>query len=164
MKRITYLAISFVLFIYINACTGYEPIFTSTNLQLEIADYSINGDKKLGNKIYSQLRSSFNSNKNNSNVKTLHIAIEVLKDKNPTVKNSAGKILEYKINIVTNIILKDFLTNDRILNYNFSSSSSYKVQDQYSETKKIEDKTIENLINNTYQDLLIKLSEVVSTQ
>ena len=81
-----------------------------------------------------------------------------------TAKNSSGKILEYKINIVTNIILKDFLTNAEMLNYNFSSSSSYRVQDQYSETKKIEDKTIENLINNTYQNLLIKLSEVVSIQ
>ena len=39
------------------------------------------------------------------------------------------------------------------------SSSSYKVQDQHSETIKLENRTIENLINKTYQDLLIKLSE-----
>ena len=83
------------------------------------------------------------------------------KDKKPTVKNSAGKILEYKIVIKTNMILKDFLTNKEILNYSLNSSSSYKVQDKYSETKKTENRIIDNLINKTYQDLLIKMSEIV---
>ena len=161
MKRITYLAISFILFIYINACTGYKPIFSSTNLQLEIVDYSIKGNKKLGNKIYSQLHRTFKSNKGNPDAKTVHTTIEVLKDKNPTVKDSAGKILEYKITIKTNIILIDFLTNEEILNYNTSLSSSYKVRDKYSTTKKIENKTIENLVNKTYQDLIIKISEII---
>ena len=40
-----------------------------------------------------------------------------------------------------------------------SLTSSYKVQDQHSETVKLENQTIENLINTTCQDLLIKLSE-----
>ena len=161
MKRITYLAISFIIFAYINACTGYEPIFSSTNLQLEIVDYSIKGNKKLGNKIYSQLHRTFQSNKSNSDVKTVRTTIEVLKEKNPIVKDSAGKILEYKITIKTNIILKDFLTNEEILNYNTSLSSSYKVKDKHSETKKIEVKTIENLVNKTYRDLIIKMSEII---
>lgn len=161
MKRITYLAISFILFIYINACTGYEPIFSSTNLQLEIVNYSIKGNKKLGNKIYSQLHRASKSNKSNPAAKAVHATIEVLKDKNPTVKDSTGKILEYKITIKTNIILKDFLTNEEILNYNTSLSSSYKAKDKYSETKKIEDKTIENLVNKIYQDLVIKMSEII---
>ena len=39
----------------------------------------------------------------------------------------------------------------------FDYSSSYKVQDQYSETKKLEDRSLDDLINKTYQDLLIKL-------
>ena len=53
------------------------------------------------------------------------------------------------------------MTNEEILNYNTSLSSSYKVKDKYSETKKIEDKTIENLVNKTYQDLIIKMSEII---
>ena len=89
---------------------------------------------------------------------------QVLKEKNPIVKDSAGKILEYKITIKTNIILKDFLTNEEILNYNTSLSSSYKVKDKYSETKKIEVKTIENLVNKIYQDLIIKMSEIMLDQ
>ena len=161
MKKITYLTISFIMLIYINACTGYKPIFSSANLQLEIVDYEIKGDKKLGNKIYSQLHKLFKSNKNNSSVKTVYITVVASEDKNPTVKNSAGKILEYKIIIKTNIIIKDFVTNDQILNYNSSYSSSYKVQDQFIETKKLESKTTKNLVEKIYQDLLIKISEAM---
>ena len=161
MKRITYFTISLILLVYINACTGYKPIFSATKLRLDIVDYSIKGNKKLGKKIYYQLDRLFKSNKNDSNTKIVHITIEVLKDKNPTVKNSAGKILEYKIYMKTNIILKDFSSNNEILNYNISLSSSYKVQDQYFQTKKTENKTIDNLANKTYQELLIKISEIM---
>ena len=164
MKKIIYFIISLLLLININACAGYKPIFSSTNLQFEIVDHSIKGNKKLGNKIYSQIYRSFKSNKNDSNAKTIHITIEIVKDKNPTVKNSAGKILEYKVAINTNIILKDFLTNHEILNYNVSASSSYKVQDKYSETIKLENKTINDLVNKIYQDLLIKMSETILTK
>ena len=164
MKKIIYFIISLLLLININACTGYKPIFSSTNLQFEIVDHSIKGNKKLGNKIYSQIYRSFKSNKNDSNAKTIHITIEIVKDKNPTVKNSAGKILEYKVAINTNIILKDFLNYHEILNYNVSASSSYKVQDKYSETIKLENKTIDDLVNKIYQDLLIKMSEIILTK
>jgi hypothetical protein len=164
MKKIIYLIISLSLLTGINSCTGYEPIFSSTELQLEIIDHSIKGNKKLGNKIYSRLHRAFKSDKNNPNNKTASIIIEVSKDQDPTVKNSAGKILEYKIVLKTNIILKDFLTNSEILNYNVSSSSSYKVQDKYSETKKVEDQVMNNLINKIYQDLLIKISEIALTK
>ena len=161
MKKKIYFIISIFLLIIISSCSGYKPIFSSTDLKIEIVDHSIKGNKKLGNKIYSQLYRVFKSGENNSNTKNVSIILEVSKDKKPTVKNSAGKILEYKIVIKTNMILKDFLTNKEILNYSLNSSSSYKVQDKYSETKKTENRIIDNLINKTYQDLLIKMSEIV---
>jgi len=49
MKKITYPILSFIILVFINGCSGYEPIFGSTNLQFEIADYSIEGNKILGN-------------------------------------------------------------------------------------------------------------------
>jgi len=159
MKKTIYLIISFIFLTYINACSGYKPIFGSSNLQFEIADHSIKGNKKLGNQIYSKLYNLSNSNKNNPDSQSIHIVIETTKDKIPTVKNSAGKILEYRINLNSNIVVKNYLTNDEILIHNFNSFSSYKVQDQYSETIKLENKATDNLVDETYQDLLIKLSE-----
>ena len=159
MKKITHLITSFILIFCINACAGYEPIFSSTKLQFKIADYSIKADKKLGNQIYSHLYTLAQSNKNNADAQNFHITIEASKDKTATIKNSTGKILEYRVSLNTNIIIKDFFTNDEILNQYFTHSSSYKVQDQHFETRQLENKTIENLINKTYQDLTIKLSE-----
>ena len=65
------------------------------------------------------------------------------------------KIIFFRTNIRS--VIKDQL--DEIINNNFALSSSYKVQAQYSETIKLENKTTENLINQTYQELLIKLTE-----
>ena len=158
MKKITYLTISLILLIGINACAGYKPILSTSNLQFEISDYSIKGDKSLGKKIYTKLYNLSQSNKNNTAVKNINISIEVSKDKTVKVKNSAGKILEYKISLNTNIEIKDYFTNDQILSHNFNYSLSYKTQDQFSDSLRLENKTIENLLDKTYQDLLIEMT------
>ena len=54
--------------------------------------------------------------------------------------------------------IKDLLTGNKILSENFSYSSTYKTQDQYFSTVKLENQITEDLIENLYQDLLIKLS------
>ena len=161
MKKITSHIVLFILFILINSCTGYKPIFSSSNLQFEIADYLIGGDKKLGNQIYSKLYNFSRSNKSQEDITSIFITINVAKEKKATVKNSAGKILEYKISLNTAIKVKNYLTDDEILDNKFILSSSYKVQDQYSETIQLENKSTENLINQTYQELLINLSESI---
>ena len=158
MKKITYLTISFILLIGINACAGYKPIFSTSNLEFIISDYSIKGDKNIGEKIYTKLYNLSQPNKNKTAVKNIAISIEVSKDKIAEVKNSAGKILEYKISLNTNIEIKDYFTNDQILSHNFNYSSSYKTQDQFSDSLRLENKTIENLLDKTYQDLLIEMT------
>ena len=159
MKKIAHPIFLFILLIFINGCAGYEPIFGSTNLQFEIANYSIEGNKILGNKIYSKLYSSSKSNKDNQNLRNVYLVIKVSKDKNVTVKDSAGKILEYKITLNTNIKVTDFLTKDKILDQIFISSLTYKVQNKYSDTVNLENRIIENLLNKTYQELVIKLAQ-----
>ena len=60
-----------------------------------------------------------------------------------------------------NIIqIKNYLTEQIITNNNFNYSTSYKIQDKYFDTIKLENKSIENLISRTHQDLLIKISEI----
>ena len=163
MKKITYIIIAIIFLTFINACAGYKPIYT-TNLQFKIVDYSIKSNKKLGRQIYYKLYNLFKSNQNNAEAQSVTITINTTKNKGATVKDSTGKILEYRIILTTNIIIKDYLTDDAILNHTFSYSSAYKVQDQHSETIKLENKSIKDLINKTYQDLLIKISENVSTE
>jgi len=167
MKKITHHIIFFIMLMMLvgmNGCSGYKPIFSSANFEFEIADYSIEGNKKLGNKIYSKLFNLSKTNRNQGETKTIYVTIKALKEKNPTSKDGAGKILEYKVNLNTKIIVKDYLTNENILDHNFLSSASYKAQEQFSETIKLENKTIEDLLNQTHQELLIKLSERISSK
>ena len=163
MKKITYLIISIIFLIFINACAGYKPIYT-TNLQFKIVDYSIKSNKKLGRQIYYKLYNLSKSSKNNAEVQSVIITIDTTKEKDATAKDSTGKILEYRIILNSNIIIKDYLTNDEILNHHFSYSSTYKAQDLYSETIKLENKSVKNLINKTYQNLLIKMSQILHTK
>ena len=163
MKKITYLIISLIFLSFINACAGYKPIYT-TDLQFRIADYSIKSNKKLGKQIYSKLYNLSKFSSNDSEALNVNILINVKKDKKATAKDSAGKILEYRIILNGNIMIKDYLTNEEILNQNYSYSTVYKVQDQNSETKILENKSIEDLINKTYQNLLIKMSKSILTK
>ena len=163
MKKITYPTIAIIILIFINACAGYKPIYT-TDLQFRIADYSIKSNQKLGRKIYSKLYNLSKSSGNNAEVQNVYITVDTTKDKKATTKDGAGKILEYRIILNSKITIKDYLTNKVILNDNFSYSSSYTVQNQYSETKKLENKSIESLINTIYQNLIINMSENMLTQ
>ena len=63
MKKKTYLIFLFILLVLFNGCSGYKPIFSSTNFDFAIGNYSIQGNKLLGNKIYSQLYILSQSNK-----------------------------------------------------------------------------------------------------
>ena len=159
MKKITFIIISLFLLFYLNSCAGYKPIFNSERFNFKIDKHEIIGDKKIGNEIYSKLYNISRLNKNSSEARRIEILINVSKNKVATAKNNAGKILEYKINLNTNINVKNFLTDNKILNQDFNYSSSYTVQDQHSETVKLENKTVENLVNKTYQNIIIKISE-----
>jgi len=159
MKKVIYPIFSFILLLFINGCAGYEPIFGSTNLQFKIADYSIEGNKILGNKIYSKLYSLSKSKKDDQNLRRVDLVIKVSKDKNVTTKDSAGKILQYKITLNTDIKVTDFITKDKILNQIFVSSLTYKVQDKYSDTVDLENRSIEDLLNKTYQELVTRLAQ-----
>ena len=161
MKKNSLIIISFLLLIFINACSGYKPIFSSTNLNFIISDHEIIGNKVLGNQIYSRLNSISSTTKTDE-AQNLKIFINTTKEKQSTIKDSAGKVLEYKITLNTNILINNFLTNKEILKQEFSVYSTYKVQDQHSETKNLENKTLENLIDRTYQDILMRMSEKVS--
>ena len=164
MKKITYLIFAFIVLIFISECAGYKPIFGSTNIQFDIADYDIKGDKIIGKKIYSRLHRLSKSEKNDQNITSVKFLIDTLKNKEATTKDNVGKILEYKITIKTKIITTDFITDEKILNQTFISSLTYKVQDQHSDTIKLENKSVENLINKIFQEILIKLSHNITTK
>ena len=165
MKKIILLTVvSIILSVFISGCAGYKPIYATSNFNFKIEEHSIKGDVKLGNLIYKKLNNLSLSNKNNSDLRSITLSIETKKERKGTVKNSVGNILEYEINLNTNIVINDFLTDKTILKQNFNYSVSYKVQDEHSDTLKLENQNVKNLINKTYQDALIKILQVSTSK
>jgi len=162
MKKIVYIAFLTFLIIWLNNCAGYKPIFSYENINFEISDYSIKGNETLGKKIYYKLNNLSNSIKNKENKRSIGLTINVKKDKIASVKDSTGKVGEYKITLTTEVKIIDFFNNNKILEDVLVASTSYKVQSQYSDTLNLENKSIDDLINNTYRDLLIKLTQNLS--
>ena len=162
MKKIIFTIYFICLFNVISSCSGYKPIFSTTNLQFKINNHYIKGATILGNLLYSKLKNLSKFDKNNEGAKGIDIVLNVSKTKKSTSKDRAGKILEYRISLNTDVEVTDFLSGEKILNKNFNSSLNYKVQDQYSDTLAREKKVIEDLINETYSNLLITLSENIN--
>jgi len=158
MKKIFVIIIAFFILNLISSCSGYKPVFNSTNLNFEILYVSIEGDEKLGKEIHNKLKRFLNTKDKNKN-KSVNLYLSSTKSKIATVKNSAGKIKEYKITLNTDVKVNDYLTDQNILDKNFNYSTSYKVQDNYSETVNLENKSVEILLNKTFQELIIKLTE-----
>ena len=162
IKKISLIFLS-IFFILSNGCAGYKPIYSNSNLEFKIVDRIIKGDKRLGNRIYSKLYNLSRTKKNLDSDKSIIILIDTSLNKNETSKDSSGKVLEYKLTLTAKIEILDFLSNDQILNQTFVSSLNYKVQSQYSETIKLENSSIEDLIDKTYKDLLVKLAQNINT-
>ena len=162
IKKISLIFLS-IFFILSNGCAGYKPIYSNSNLEFKIVDYIIKGDKRLGNKIYSKLYNLSRTKKNLDSDKSIILLIDTSLNKNETSKDSSGKVLEYKLTLIAKIEILDFLSYDLILNQAFVSSLSYKVQSQYSETINLENSSIEDLIDKTYKDLLVKLTQNINT-
>ena len=164
MRKIKNIILSTIILALVSGCSGYKPIFSSTNLQFKILEYSIEGNKILGNQIYSKLNNISKSSVNNKNAIMINLLIDVEKDKNSAAKDSSGKILEYKTILKTKIIITDSTNDKEILNQTFISSLIYNVQNNYSDTVSLENSTVENLLNKTYQDLLTRLAQNIITK
>ena len=159
MKKISYLLVLLFFLAITSNCSGYKRIFSASNLEFDISDYSISGDKDLGNQIYTKLYNLSASTRKKSASNNFYVLINSSKDKQATAKNTAGKILGYRIRISSTITIKDLSTGNDVLSENFTYSATYEVQSQFSETVKLENRTIENLVNEVFQNLLIRLSE-----
>jgi len=161
MKKIYSLILSLFLIIFINGCAGYKPLFNSSSLMINIKKHTIEGDQDLGKRIYLKLENLLKS-KNKKDKKNINLILDISKNKQPTIKDKSGKIVEYKITLNTIIIVKKYETEKLILNKNISNSINYTVQDQYSQSMIKENKAIEDLINQTYQEVLVILIQNIS--
>ena len=115
MKKKYFVILPIILIIFTGGCTGYKPIFNSSSLMIEIKNYSIKGDQSLGKRMYMKLSNLLKS-KGKENKKCIDLEINITKNKESTIKNKSGKVLEYKIILNTNLIVKNYETENLIFN------------------------------------------------
>ena len=146
MKKLVHLTILLILFNFLSYC-GYSPIFKAENLKFNVAEYSLEGDKKIGNKILSDIKKY--SNKSDDNSEKLNFLINSSKTKEATIKNSSGKILEYKVTIKVSFQIINLTADNALINNSITQSTNFSVKDQYSETRGAEKKAVDNLLQKT---------------
>ena len=65
---------------------------------------------------------------------------------------------------ICDLLLGLTLNKKQLLDETFVTSTTYKVQSQYSETINLENKSVDSLLENTYRELLLKLTQNIIAQ
>ena len=142
-----------VLFFFTYGC-GYSPIFSNKNSNFSIYELSASGNNKL-NKIIS---SRLNNYKGTDSAKKYSITIETNLNKEVSSKDSKGNPKSYRINMLSNILVKDL--NGVIKNKSFSKSVDYNNRSDKSDLKKYENETSKNLAEKISDEIIIYLQSI----
>ena len=154
MKKIIYTIILIVIFQFTSAC-GYKPIFANKDFNVKIVKHYIDGNQELGATILAGLNDLLPIK---DNAKEVNIFIKTNKDKLITNKSPTGKATEYKITLKIEIKITDSISNEILLKKNnIILSQKYKVQDQASDTDRLENNAISNLVNKMNRKLIVKI-------
>ena len=133
---------------------GYSPIFSNKNSNFSIYEFSTSGNNKL-NKIIS---SRLNNYKGSDSDKKYSLTIETNLNKEISSKDSKGNPKSYRINLVSNILVKDL--NGIIKNKSFSKSVDYNNRSDKSDLKKYESETLKNLADKISDEIIIYLQSI----
>jgi len=142
-----------ILLFFLSGC-GYSPIFSSKNSNFSIYELSASGNNKLNKIIISRL----NNYKGSDSAKKYSISIETNLSKAISSKDSKGNPKSYRINMVSNILVKDL--NGVIKNKSFSKSVDYNNKSDKSDLKKYENETSKNLADKISDEIIIYLQSI----
>ena len=142
-----------ILLFFLPGC-GYTPIFSKKNSNFSIYELSASGNNKL-NKI---INSKLNNYKDLDSPKKFSLIIETYLNKKISSKDSKGNPKSYRINLVSDISIKD--SNGIVKNKSFSKSIDYKNRSSKSDLKKYEDETSKNLAEKISDEIIIYLQSI----
>ena len=147
------LIIILILLFFLPGC-GHAPIFSKKNSNFSIYELSASGNNKL-NKI---INSKLNNYKDSDSPKKFSLIIETYLNKKISSKDSKGNPKSYRINLVSDISIKD--SNGIVKNKSFSKSIDYKNMSNKSDLKRYEDETSKNLAKKISDKIIIYLQSI----
>ena len=142
-----------ILLFFISGC-GYSPIFSKKNANFSIYELSTSGNSKL-NKI---INSRLNNYKDSDSPKKFSLTMETYLNKEVASKDSKGNPKTYRINLISNISVKD--SDGNANNKSFSKSVDYNNKSNKSKLKKYENETSKNLAIKISDEIIIYLQSI----
>ena len=142
-----------ILLFFIYGC-GYSPIFSNKDSNFSIYELSVSGNSKL-NKI---INGRLDNYKGSDNQKKISLTIETYLNKEVASRDSKGNPKTYRINLESNISIKDL--NGNVKNKSFSKSVDYNNRSNKSNLKKYENETSKNLAEKVADEIIIYLQSV----
>ena len=142
-----------ILLFFISGC-GYNPIFSNKNSNFSIYELTASGNSKL-NKI---INNKLNNYKGSDSQKQFSLTIETFLNKEVASKDSKGNPKTYRINLETNILIKD--SSGSVKEKNFSKAVDYNNRSNKSELKKYENETSKNLAEKISDEIIVYLQSI----
>jgi len=142
-----------ILLFFISGC-GYSPIFSKKNTSFSIYELSASGNSKL-NKI---INNRLNNYKGSDGKRKFSLTLETHLNKEIALRDSKGNPKTYRINLLSNISIKDF--DGTVKNKSFSKSVDYNNKSNKSNLKKYENETSKNLAEKIADEIIIYLGSI----
>lgn len=142
-----------ILLFFISGC-GYSPIFSKKNTSFSIYELSASGNSKL-NKI---INNRLNNYKGSDGKRKFSLTLETHLNKEIALRDSKGNPKTYRVNLLSNISIKDF--DGTVKNKSFSKSVDYNNKSNKSNLKKYENETSKNLAEKIADEIIIYLGSI----
>ena len=131
---------------------GYQPLLSGKYQKFSISNFSITGDKKLGQ----TLANKFNKVESAKNILTLNI--NASKKRDVSNKSATGAATEYNLKINFDIEVISNLDGKSVFSKTFSENSSFKASTLHVDTLNREKKIIEDIIGTINNELTRQLN------
>ena len=145
--------LSFLCFLFIFSCSGYEPIFSTKDINFNIDKIENIDNEETTKNIIKNIRSY----KLNNSKKNYFLKINSTKKNEITSRDSKGDPLTYRITIDVKV---DVLKDDQILllnTINFKKEFIYNYQKNQFVLGQYKKDIIQNLINKLSEEIILKL-------
>tara|TARA_B100001121_G_scaffold44562_1_gene38229 strand:+ start:449 stop:901 length:453 start_codon:yes stop_codon:yes gene_type:complete len=150
MKKIFIIIVLLIL----NNCAGYEPIFSSKDVNFYIGEITIKEDNKLIRNIVKNLKPyTIQNDKRRINLELNLDIKEAI-----TLKDSKGNTVSEEMAIALEV--KTILENNDQIKFNFSEKFTFNNQSNKFELNQYKKRMQINLVEKIYQDLIIRLGSL----
>jgi len=132
---------------------GYQPIYSSKNLNFNINQLELKGDIDLNRQIRDRL-SNFQSNKSDQSVK-YNIKINTTSNRTISTKDAKGNPTLYALTVTINLSYSTLGETEK--DKSFSESIGYQNNDNKFDLKRYENTLKKNLTNTIIEDIILFL-------